>query len=415
MWTRYHIQCNSCDKTTNLRIQIPERKELPVSYICLGCSSEIKATLTVNFTNFTWNFTVERGNLVKGDFDGGDYFYEYSDTLSTKKPSEEPHFILMPTMRMALEKLEKLKLKKDSRKMHADEQWEDLKDLTRAYARLDFPIIEKLANKIIKDLFVENSLNCKIELDFHRNYFLALNHLLYPWIDFKNHSEFVKWITDNVFNEVNSTNTDLIDYVTNIIDEDVCAKIRSDNSELILRFVDLREYFYYANHDIIDTDDFASISNFNLLKSFYTDCFEFIGRTSQYIFRIQNFYERGNQNNVPPTSPRNITDSDSFSSLDNGQKLSVLNLSTEEIFKNIYNDCFDNKLRNGINHFKANLNAETQIISYFPITKRPEEEYTISYLTFLNKTLDIFNSVLKIGQLAKIANVYRFMLSNQNE
>lgn len=415
MWTRYHIKCNSCDKTTNLRIQIPERKELPVSYNCLGCSSEIKATLKVDFINFTWNLTVERGNLINGDFDKGDYYYEYSDTLSTKKPSEEPHFTLMPTMRMAPKELEKLKLKKDSRKMHTDEQWEDLKDLTRAYAKLDYPIIEKLADKIIKHLFTENSLNCKIELDFHRNYFLALNHLVYPWIDFKNHSEFVNWITDNIFNQENITNSDLIDYVTNIIDEDVCAKIRNDNSELINRFVDLREYFYYANHNTINTDDFAAISNFNLLKSFYTDCFEFIGRTSQYIFRIQNFYERGNQNNVPTTSPRNVTDSDSFSTLDNGQKLNILNLSTEDIFKKIYNDCFDSKLRNGINHFKTNLNKETQIISYFPITSRPEEEYTISYLNFLNKTLDIFNSVLKIGQLAKITNVYRFMLSNQNE
>jgi hypothetical protein len=82
--------------------------------------------------------------------------------------------------------------------------------------------------------------------------------------------------------------------------------------------------------------------------------------------------------------------------------------------KNIYNNCFDSKLRNGINHFKANLNTDTQIISYFPVIKRPEEEYTISYLNFLNKTLDIFNSVLKIGQLVKIANVYRFMLSSRN-
>ncbi|WP_288790118.1 hypothetical protein [uncultured Elizabethkingia sp.] len=413
MWTRYHIKCNSCEKTTNLRIQIPEKKVLRISYNCIGCASEIKATLKTDFTNAKWEFTVERGLLVNGDFDGGDFYHEFSDTLSTRKPSEKPHSIVMPTMRIPTQEFKKLKLKKDIRKFHSDEEWENLKDLTRAYIKLDFPIIEKLSHKILEKIYPKPILECKIELDFYRNYFFALNYLIYPWIDFENHAEFVEWLNDKIFNKINIDNNDLLDYVNNVVDRNVCDKIRIDTSELIIRFSDLREYLYYANHNKYNSDEFASINNFNLLKSFYTDCFEFIGQTSQYIFRIQNFYERGNQNNVPSSAPRNITDSDSFASLNNGLKSKILNLSSENILKNIYDDSFDSKLRNGINHFKAKLNNENQIISYFPSIKCPEEEYTISYIDFLNKTLNIFNSVLKIGQLAKMVNVYRSIISNK--
>lgn len=412
MWTRYLIKCNSCEKITNLRVQIPEVETLPISFQCLNCTSEIKALLSVNFQNFTWKFDVSRGQLTTGDHDKGDFYYEFSDTIATKKPSIEPHSILMPTMRMPLELLEKLKLKKDLRKYSSNEQWENLKDLTRAYLRFDKKVIEKLVFAIIGDVYPEEFFRYRIDLDYHRNYFLALNRLVSVWINFLDHAEFVDWMSFNIFNSENFNTNELNRYVNDIFDIDVSDKIKADIADLTIRFVDLREYFYYANGDEINADEFAGVNNFNLLKSFYTDCFEFVGRTSQYIFMIQNFFERGSVDNVPPGCPRNVIDGESFSQLNHGEKLNVLNLSTYEILKMIYNDCFDNKLRNGINHFKARLDPDTQIIYYYPITKRPNDEYNIPYIDFLNKSLNLFNSVLKIGQLAKIVAVYRFAMEN---
>lgn len=412
MWTRYLIKCNSCEKITNLRVQIPEVETLPISFQCLNCTSEIKGLLSVNFQNFTWKFDVTRGQLTTGDHDMGDFYYEFSDTIATKKPSIEPHNILMPTMRMPLELLEKLKLKKDLRKYNSNEKWENLKDLTRAYLRFDKKVIEKLVFEIIGDVYPEEFYKYRIDLDYHRNYFLALNRLVSVWINFLDHAEFVDWMSFNIFNIENFNTNELKRYVNDIFDIDVSYKIKVDIADLTIRFIDLREYFYYANGDEINADEFAGVNNFNLLKSFYTDCFEFVGRTSQYIFMIQNFFERGSVDNVPAGCPRNVIDGESFSLLNHGEKLNVLNLSIEERLKRIYRDCFDNKLRNGINHFKARLDPETQIIYYYPITKRPDDEYSIPYIDFLNKSLNIFNSVLKIGQLAKLVTVYRFAMEN---
>lgn len=408
MWTRFHIKCNSCDKVTNLRIQIPEKKTLPVTFNCLGCSSEIKATLFVNFEKASWDFKVQRGTLITRDFDSGDYFFEFSDTLSTSSPSDKPHNIIMPTLRMSPKKLEELKEIKDKRKMHSSEEWEDFKDLARAYIRFDKPIIEKLAKKIIGEIYPENLFVYNIDLDYHRNYFLTLNYLVYPWIDFNNHSEFINWLDKKIFNKGNTKNDKLLDYITNVATDDLCDKIRNEISELIIRFVDLRDYFFYANNEQTSANAFAANQDFTLLKNFYTDCFEFIGWTSHLVFRLQNFFERGNQNTVPTGSPRNVTTAATFAALAHGQKLDVLNLSSEREPKLVYAS-FDSKLRNGINHFKAKLDNKSQIISYYPITKKPDKEYQIKYIDFLNLSLDSFNSVLKIGQLIKMVTIYKFV------
>lgn len=367
----------------------------------------MKATLTVDFEKTSWDFKVERGSLVPGEFSSGDYFYEFSDTLTTSKPSEKQHSTILPTLRMPFEDFEKLKDTKDKRKLHSKSEWDDFKDLSKAYTRFDKPIIERLVKNIIGDIYPVQLFKYNNDLDYHRNYFLALNYLVFPWIDFENHTNFVNWLDKNIFNKSNIANLDLLDYIHNVLTDDLCNKIRNEISDLTIRFVELREYFFYANNELTAFDSFAGIQDFTKLKNFYTDCFEFIGRTSHLIFRLQNFFERGNQNSVPAGSPKNITTAATFAALDHGQKLDVLKLSVEIEPKLIYTKSFDSRLRNGINHFKAKLDNKTQIVSYYPVTKKPDEEYQIKYIDFLNLSLDSFNSVLKIGQLIKFVTIYK--------
>ncbi len=405
MWNRYKISCQTCEKVTNLRLHIPDREKLEVSFNCSNCSSEIKGILHVNLKGCNFDLKMMRGSLVFGHPNEGDFFYEYSDTIATNKPSKEVHNKMLPTFRLPREQFDVLKEKKDYRLLFSDDTWNDLQDLTRAYVRFDKFNIEKLGRKILcnKNGYADY-LECKIEPDFHRIYFLSLNHLIYPWIDFDNHRNFVLWLTGNVFIENNLV---ALKEFSDVFDEDVCKKIREDIGGLLIRFINLRDYFLYANPDDLRKDGFAAIHNFDQLKTFYTDCYEFIGRTSQYVFRLQNLYERGNQNNVPPKAPRDVKDADSFALLKHGRKLSILELSAEENFLNIYRNCFDSKLRNGINHFKVKIDAQTQLITYCPLENNPTQEFTIQYIDFLNKTLELFNSVLKLGQIMKMVANFR--------
>lgn len=414
MWTRFHVKCNNCDKVTNLRIQIPEKEILPVVFKCSGCSSELKGTLKVDSIKGGFDFTVQRGILVRQEFDSGDYFFEFSDTLATAKPSTTPHNMVMPTMRIPQQDFHKLKITKDGRKLRSNEEWEDFKDLVRAYENSDKPIIEKLSIALLKRIFPPEKLSIKSELDYQRNYFLVLNNFIYPWIDFDNHAEFVEWLSKIFFDRKNLKNPDLQDFIYNVMTKDVCNRIKLEAGDLTIRFSDLREYFLYAYNEHKIAEEFVAIEGFNLLKNFYTDCFEFVGRTSHLIFRLQNFSERGNQDSIPDGCPKNVTTATEFVALDHGQKLDILTLSNQTEPKSVYTKSFNNKLRNGINHFKAKIDNETQVIYYYPITKKPDERFQIKYIDFLNLALDSFNSVLKIGQLVKFINFHKLIFKKEN-
>ena len=409
MWTRYHIECHNCSKTTNVRVQIPEKKKVEINFFCpnTNCKSELKTELTVNFDNPGWNFNVKRGKRVNLGFHDGDYFYEFSDTLTTTKPSSQPHQTLMPTMRMPPKDLLKLKVVKDRRQLLTDEYWDNFKDLTNAYGIFNKTSIAKLSKEIIGDIHPKEFFEFNHDLDYHRVYFLTLNFLVFPWIDFKNHDSFVKWLSEEIFKEDTFANNDFDDFAQNILSEQECDNLNNEIAVLTNQFVDLRENFRYAYNNEKTYDEFTGSQNFIALKNFYTDCFEFIGRTSHLIFRLQNLFERGSQDIVPSGVPKNVVSANVFSTLNHGDKLDILLLSSGNELKEIYRKSFDNRLRNGINHFKSKLDENTQIISYYPITKRPEEEYQIKYIDFLNKTLDIFNSVLKIGQLIKAIRIYK--------
>lgn len=410
MWTRLLIKCNNCDKVTNLRLQIPERKILPVSFNCLNCETLLKGTLTVDFKNISYDFKVEKGSLIGGDPYSGDYFCEFSDTLATNRPSSKPHNIVMPTLRIPTKDFDRLKITKDLRKMHENSVWDDFKDLIGAYSRFDKPIIEKLVKNIIGHLYSEEHFIYRIDLDYHRNYFLSLNFIIYPWIDFESHSAFCKWLDKKIFNENNKENQDLLKYVNDVMTDNYCDTLRKEIGELTSRFADLKDFFFYANHELLTLDNFAGIQDFTILKNFYTDCFEFLGRTSHLVFRLQNFHERGTQNTVPVECKNTVPDAVSFDRLNHGDKLRILNLSKESELKLLYEKSFNSKLRNGINHYNAKIDNRTQIISYYPNHKNPHKEYQIKYIDFLNLSLNSFNSVLKIGQLLKFGIFYKYNL-----
>lgn len=256
----------------------------------------------------------------------GDYFYEFSDTIPTKAPSDQPHDTIMATLRMPTKELMDLKETKDQRKMFSDEDWQDLIDLTHAFARFDKNVIERLSKKMLSGIYPDSFFNFKIDLDYQRAYYSVLNFIVYPWIDFDNHSEFVNWLNKNIFTSTNKTNAEIINFVQNIVTDDVIQNLREEISELIIRFIGIKDLLYFAYNEKSTTDSYVSVEGFVKVKNFFTDCFEFIGRNSHLIFRLQNFQERGMLDAVPAGVPRNVSNASDFAGLDNGRKLEILKL-----------------------------------------------------------------------------------------
>jgi len=211
---------------------------------------------------------------------------------------------------------------------------------------------------------------------------MCLNYFVFPWIDRKNHKEYIDYLSKELFGVVDFNDAELNRLTTNVLEDNRNDKIITDGLALILRWNDLKDNFHYVVHNTTATQVHASVENFTALKNFYTDCFELIGREGGLVFRCQNISERGSQDSIPTGCPRNVVDAASFQTLDNGRKLDITNLSSNAEPKSIFANSFKSKLRNGINNNKDHFDAADQIIKYYPIIRRPNEEHQISYIEF---------------------------------
>ncbi|AUC23429.1 hypothetical protein BTO15_15555 [Polaribacter sejongensis] len=430
MWIRYHIKCHNCKKVTNLRLHLLSREKQDVKFNCPNsdCRTVLEAQLDIDYEKFqsytmdipdasfqgfhrnfleSLDFKILRGEKTEGDFESGDFFLEYSDKLPVKKASTEPHNKFMATVRDPKNVIESGQ-RDNIRTLYDNNKWNELKDLVTAYQISNKKNIETISNRLKKEcvLLQEKEFEFQTDLGFVNAYFFILNHFVFPWIDYEKHSDFIQYLFDTLFKESAFKNpqlNDVADYYTN---DSFLQNFNHECSSLINEFIDLRFDFVYTFQDVDFKEKNISTINFTKLKSFYTDCFEFLGRYSIIPIKFMNYVERGDITAMPAGTPRNVNNPDDFENLSNGSKMEIFNkYSTGEIFE-IFENRFDSKLRNGINHFKAKLDSESQIISYYPITKRPNEEYQISYSEFLLKSLNIFESVLRLNQFIKMFYYY---------
>jgi hypothetical protein len=440
MWIRYQIKCQNCQKITNLRLHLISQDKQSIKFDCPNpdCQSKIEGNLLIDyykfknykpklitrikalfnksegFKGFTKNFhqslelIMSRGELIRADFDSGDYFLEYSDGLAVGKASETVHNKWTPFLRENFKNMEKIGMINSMRNLYDNEIWNDLIDLINAYNIFNTENIKSISSRIkTKCKLIENiSFDFSSNLGFINAYFVILNHLVFPWIDFEKHSDFIEFLFNKLFSPASLENRELEIICSTYTENDFLKKFNHDCSLLITRFIELRDLFKLTYQNVDFKESIISNPNFTEVKSFYTDCFEFLGRYSIIPLKLMNVIERGSIDSMPSGIPRNIFSTIDYDLMNNGNKIEVIEKCTTIEIVELFTERFDSKLRNGINHFKTKFNSNTQIISYYPVTKRPNEEYQISYEDFLLKALNIFESVLRLNQFIKMFHYY---------
>lgn len=93
-----------------------------------------------------------------------------------------------------------------------------------------------------------------------------------------------------------------------------------------------------------------------------------------------------------------------FANVDLGSKLAFI----DNCFYNIDMDSVDNKLRNGIAHYKYEYKESTQIVTYYPNKEGMSREkyHEISFMGFIRKSLLLFREVHGINHIMKAAFFY---------
>ena len=94
----------------------------------------------------------------------------------------------------------------------------------------------------------------------------------------------------------------------------------------------------------------------------------------------------------------------SFANVDLGNKIGFI----DDCFYRIDMDAIDNKIRNGIAHYKYEYKESSQIITYYPSKEGMSREkyHETSFMSFTRKSLLLFREIHGINHIIKAALYY---------
>ena len=393
MWNRYLLRCSNCGKVTNLRVAIEGNSRQIIKFSCPNCKSIIGGVLEIDYEKITFNLTPTGCTIIPGAFDEGDYFAEYSEGLPVSKPNTNGHVLLTPfmrTIRMSKGRDDFL-YKQQYYQSIKEDDWTDLENFNRAFIEKNFSLMKKIASKY--RFYNREVLDKDIEIYVNKILFEINYTFLYPFLDeteLKRNMELIdKYI------EERRLDTNTINFIDHLINNGYVDRWLREIFDDLKLFIENREKFrpavFYPLSSISDQQllgEFISTEYFLGVRNIYTNIFETQGRLLSIFYGMDNVDERGKYDLI--NHNKDIKKWKDFFSISNGKKIQYL--SNNPLWKSILKDTFDSKLRNGINHNKAVINLDTQIISYYP-NKNSDEEYKISYYEFIYKILISFRSL----------------------
>lgn len=153
--------------------------------------------------------------------------------------------------------------------------------------------------------------------------------------------------------------------------------------KVLLNFWNKRAHFYPVML-LLETGDFTkeyagdlylSTVDYEEIKELYANLFELLSRFSMYMVALENKQLRGDFNTLSDGKPLST-----YCSKTNGKKSEFIDTSSTLI--GYYQRTLDNKIRNGIDHAKTSCDGRTQIISYYPNIKDPQDKREIALIDF---------------------------------
>lgn len=212
-------------------------------------------------------------------------------------------------------------------------------------------------------------------------------------------------------------------FIDTILDNNFLKNLHYDCLSLYPKLVELdvpfRPAFFY---DYVDKSEYSAIparvstADFDSCNSFYKDLAEVFSRQLTLLAGINNLLKRGDANEFEPSLkinkrqlPRKEVESlNSFADVDLGNKIQFI----DDSIYTINLESIDNRLRNGIAHFKYEYKESVQMITYYPMKEgmNREKYHEISFIEFIRKTLLLFREVHNLNHLIKTTLYYSILM-----
>ncbi|KPQ43988.1 MAG: hypothetical protein MPEBLZ_01456 [Candidatus Methanoperedens nitroreducens] len=214
------------------------------------------------------------------------------------------------------------------------------------------------------------------------------------------------FLKKKVLTLLNTNKSELLNYINTVNDLKFFENQLVENLPLMERFDSLffeikpiitLNYMDNMKRELLN----FSIIDFNKTKQFYVDLFECVGREINVLIGLRNIEINKDFNNLNIAQFNKIKNFHDCITSSNGNKKQFLEKSS---YYPLIKDVFDHKLRNGVGHYKCQLDLKTMEVEYYPYTDDIEKSKreSISYIDFIFKLYSLFNLFISLMYLKAV-------------
>lgn len=410
------FQCNTCGTKIDCRIGMSNRDIQPFQFACPQCEERISfvfgqsdgellgATDVIDFEG-PFNGT---NPFVDLHLDFPAYFGKYVMGMTT---------FLRVTREIGHESYQHLNQRLNMLNILYPMQ-SDLRSVITQYKRGDIDNFQKTCSKI-----PGVSLTSRKKEDVLAALYTATSVMSSPFTIHEQNSEISSKASDLMMWLHQHHNEKTIAFIDEILGNDFLKNLHNDclslYPKLIAMDLPFRSAFFY---DYANTEELGKIparistADFDVCSNYYKDLAEVFSRQLNFLAGLNNLIKRGDSNLFEPSLKLTkaqkvrpeLENLNSFANVDLGNKLAFI----DECFYRIDMNAIDNKLRNGIAHYKYEYKESTQLITYYPGKEGMSRDkyYEISFMDFMRKSLLLFREAHGINHIMKATLFYCILI-----
>lgn len=410
------FQCNTCGTHIDCRIGMSNRDVQPFQFACPACEERITFVFGTHDGELTGATEVED---FKGPFSGANpfvdlhldfpaYFGKYKMGMTTfLRVTREIGHAGYQHLNQRLDMLNVLHtLEKELRSTITQYKRGDIQNFSRSCVKIPGVVMaSKKQQDVLAALYTSTTVMSSPST-------------------IREHSEEVSNKSSKLFIWLHQHHGDkTVLFVEEILGNNFLKNLHHDCLSLYPKLVSMdlpfRPAFFY---DYAKTEYLGQIparlstADFDECSNFYKDLAEVFARQLTFLAGVNNLIKRGDSDLFEPTlkftkaqkARPELENLNSFANVDLGNKLAFI----DDCFYRVDMGAVDNKLRNGIAHYKYEYKESTQIITYYPSKEGMSRDkyHEISFMEFIRKSLLLFREVHNINHIMKAAFFYSLLI-----
>lgn len=409
------FKCNICGEIIDCRIGMSNRDVQPFQFACPNCEERITFVLgssagrlegAEEIVNFDGPF--------KGEYPFIDLHLDFPVDFGKYKLGETTFFKVLE--RIGHEAFGDLSLRLDIlNRLYKKEN--DLRRLITQYIRGDIRGFD-VACKAIDIPNVK--LKTYEKQDILAALYSATSIMSSPFTIHEHNKELstefpetLKYLCETHFDETRNFISEIISksFLKNLHHD--CLKLYPKMVALDLPLRPALYYDYLDNYDIGLTPARVSAADFDTCNNLYKDLAEVFSRQLTLVAGINNLIKRGDYNlfndSVRFSKKKKeiikcYSSLDQYADVDLGKKLEAI----DDSFYRVDLESIDNRLRNGIAHYKYEYKESTQLIKIYPTRDGLERKNVneMYFLEFMRKILILFREVHNINHMIKAIHYF---------